>query len=403
MDVNKEINWITEAIDSYAETSIRRGEYWRAPYTPEDKAAADLLQKWMEERGMTTYFDSVGNLFGRIEGKEPGVIMTGSHRDTVRHGGKYSGALGMLCSIEAVGALCEELGQPQKTVEVVATVEEEGFRFFSSFIGSRAIIGKLTEDDLKETDDNGMTLEEAITEAGYYHGELPKARTDIEHFLELDTEQGAVMERSGKNVGLVQSIVGLKIGKITIRGERGHAGTYPMSMRADAVPLAAKVIVDLTRWAKNRNDRVACTFGNVEVSPGKTNIIADEVVITFDIRSTNESLINEAESMLKEFQRGLGRGLSLEYEVAAYDKPADMDMDGVFAMRDIAAEEGMKYMRINSGAAHDSQIIAQIAPSNMIFVPSHDGIALTPMEYTSPESTVEGYTLLKKYLQKLAW
>ena len=402
-EVRSEIRWITDAIDIFAETSVRKGEYWRTSFSEEDQRGVELLKTWLHERNMTTYFDCVGNLFGRIEGEEPGIILTGCHRDTVRHGGKYDGSLGLLSSICAVGALYKELGKPRKTVEVVATVAESRSRFISGYTGSRAIAGILTEEQLAELDEDGISQKQAMTDAGYYKGVLPTKKENVERYLELDIEQGAVMERAGQKVGLVESIDGIMTGYITVYGHQNHAGTTPMSMRSDAVPLAAHIIDQMTRWAKNRNDRVACTFGNIEVFPGVSNIIAKKVIITFDIRSSNISLLSEALVMLKEYNKVAPKGMHVEIEVGTHYEPAEMDLQGILDMRDIAAEEKMKYMRIKSGAGHDSQVISEIAPCNMILVPSEKGIAHSPLEYTSPEDMEEGYILMKRYLKKLAW
>lgn len=405
--MEKELDQITlkieEEIDALAQTSIRHGEYWRAGFTPEDKASVELLTGWLRERGFQTYTDCAGNLFGRIEGKEPGVILTGGHRDTVKHDGKYGSGLGCITALEAVTELVQELGQPKKTVEVVFTSEEEGSRFFTGFSGSRAIAGVLTEAHLKEKDADGITLEQAMTDAGYFKGELPSARKDIEHFVSLSPEQGQVMLRSMAKVGLVQSVVGMLLGRITIHGEQNHAGTTPMSLRHDPVVMASKIVVDMTKWARNRNDRVACTFGNVRVWPGKYNTIAGEVELTFDFRSPREALLREAQSLLKEFCVDSKGKVTVEYEIVTNDEPADMDIDGVLAMRDIAAERKMSYMRLDSGAGQDAQILAHICPCNMIFVPSEKGIAHSPLEHTAREDFADGYVVLREYLRKLAW
>ncbi len=399
----KDVNWISDAIEEFAETAIKDGVIWRESYSEEDRKAVDLLKSWMDEAGMETRFDGVGNMYGRIEGGSKRVILTGSHRDTVKNDGKYGGALGLLCSLAAVTSLYRELGTPKKTVEVVATVEEEGGRFLSSYTGSRAMAGTLSEEHLAEKDHHGVTLKEALEASGYWTGGIPEPRDDVDHFIELSPEQGRVMERSLKKVGLVTSIVGLMVGEITIKGEQNHAGTTPMSMRYDPVPVAAEIISQMTRWAKARNDRMTCTFGNIEVHPGNPNIIADRVKLTFDFRSTNENLLNEARSTLKEYHNTYKNDLSVDFNVVAYDEPAEMDFDGLMELRDIASEMGMKYMRIDSGAGHDAQIMQPAFPTNMIFVPSRDGTAHSPLEYTSKEDIEEGYMLLREYLKKLAW
>ena len=396
-------NRIEQEIDEFALTSIRHGEYWRASYTPEDAKGISLLTKWMEERDFSVYTDTVGNLFGRAEGEESGVIMVGGHRDTVRHDGKYGSGLGLICALEAVTELRKKYGKPRKTIEVSALVEEEGSRFTSGHTGSRALAGTLTEAHLKEKDGSGITLEQAMTDAGYYDGILPPARTDIEHYIELSPEQGPVLPRSQKKVGLVQTIVGITVGRIIVRGEQNHAGSTPMSMRHDPVVTAAKIITEMSKWARNRNDRVACTFGSINVLPGKWNTIAGKVEMTIDIRSTSAELLSEARSMLKEYCRDAKGKMGVEFELDATDHPAEMDIDGIITMRDIAAEEGLDYMRLVSGAVHDASCMAEICPCNMIFVPSENGIAHSPLEFTSREDFAQGYVLLREFIHKLAW
>ena len=153
------IEWLLEAVETAAQTGFKdNGEYWRATYTKEDAKVLKFLKKSMEEAGMTTYFDNIGNLFGRIEGKTDEVFMAGSHRDTVRQGGKYDGILGVLTAIRSVGDLYKEYGQPEKTVEVVATCEEESSRFNLNYVGSRYMCGYVKEDELKEKDSEGISF-----------------------------------------------------------------------------------------------------------------------------------------------------------------------------------------------------------------------------------------------------
>lgn len=175
MDIEKELTWIENAIEELSKTAEKDGISWRASYTPEDQKGTELLKAWMEEKGFCTYFDEVGNLFGRIAGKKEEVILTGSHRDTVKNGGKYDGALGVITAIEGISALYQKYGRPEKTVEVAAFCEEEASRFPTGFIGSSGITGELSEKDLNEKDDDGITVKEAMEGAGYYkEGVLPQ-------------------------------------------------------------------------------------------------------------------------------------------------------------------------------------------------------------------------------------
>ena len=187
----EDIKWLLEAIENAGKTAIKEdGTYWRASYTREDKAVVDLLKGYMESMGMETFFDAVGNLHGVIRGSEGDTVMTGSHRDTVRNGGKYDGILGVLCSIRAAGSLYEELGSPRSSIEVVAMVEEESSRFTASdYIGSCNIAGIMPESAFSLTDDHGVTIQEAAVAAGYKGSPADSRRPDIKHFVELARSQ----------------------------------------------------------------------------------------------------------------------------------------------------------------------------------------------------------------------
>ena len=164
---NEELAWIENALDSLHETGKMGSLHWRATYTEEDHKALKLLERWMREKNLEVFYDDIGNLFGKIEGEQDKIVLTGSHRDTVKNGGKYDGALGIICAIAAASSLYAELGKPKKSVEVVAFCEEEGSRFLSGYLGSRYFVGQLSDDILQERDANGITLTEAIRHAGF--------------------------------------------------------------------------------------------------------------------------------------------------------------------------------------------------------------------------------------------
>ena len=221
---NEELVWIENALDCLHETGKMGSLHWRATYTEEDQKALKLLEQWMREKDLEVFYDDIGILFGKIEGEQDRIVLTGSHRDTVRNGGQYDGALGVICAIAAAGSLYAEFGKPKKSVEVVAFCEEEGSRFLSGYLGSRYFVGQLSDDILQERDANGITLTEAIRQAGFSGKGMQKSpqMQEVERFIELHIEQGGVLAQSGEQVGLVTSIVGLLIGKITIEGHQNH-------------------------------------------------------------------------------------------------------------------------------------------------------------------------------------
>ena len=401
---NETLEWIENALDSLHETGKMGSLHWRATYTEEDHKALKLLEQWMRGKNLEVFYDDIGNLFGKIEGEQDKIVLTGSHRDTVKNGGKYDGALGIICAIAAAGALYEEFGKPKKSVEVVAFCEEEGSRFLSGYLGSRYFVGQLSDDILLERDANGITLTEAIRHAGFSGKRAQKSlqMQKVERFIELHIEQGGVLEQSGEQVGLVTSIVGLLIGKITIEGHQNHAGTTPMHLRKDPVTRAAQFITEMNQWAMAYGEAVTCTFGEIQVFPNKSNVIAGSVSLSFDIRSTSPAILQEAQTRIKSLQQEED-GFRYTLEFAAPDAPAQMGEDGLKLLEEAAKKLHLSYRKMHSGAGHDSQILAQKTKTNMIFIPSVGGISHSPEEYSKLEDIGHGYLLLKAFLREIAW
>lgn len=401
---NEELAWIENALDCLHETGKMGSLHWRATYTEEDQKALKLLEQWMREKDLEVFYDDIGNLFGKIEGEQDRIVLTGSHRDTVKNGGKYDGALGIICAIAAAGSLYAELGKPKKNVEVVAFGEEEGSRFLSGYLGSRYLVGQLSDDILQERDANGITLTEAIRHAGFSGKRAQKSpqMQEVERFIELHIEQGGVLEQSGEQVGLVTSIVGLLIGKITIEGHQNHAGTTPMHLRKDPVTRAAQFITEMNQWAMTYGEAVTCTFGEIQVFPNKSNVIAGSVSLSFDIRSTSPAILQEAQTRIKNLQQQED-GFRYTLEFAASDDPAQMDEDGLKLLEETAKSLHLSYRKMHSGAGHDAEMLAQKIKTNMIFVPSVGGISHSPLEYSKPDDIGRGYLLLKAFLREIAW
>lgn len=402
--MDKYAKWITEAVEEMAETAIKEdGEYWRGTYTREDDRAVALLKKYMETKGLEVYSDPVGNLFGRIQGKSQELVMTGSHRDTVRRGGKYDGMLGVLTAIEAVASLTEDLGRPEKTVEVAAFCEEESSRFPTSYLGSRYLCGEFSEAELDDRDTAGTTLGEAMKHSGYLKEPLKGKRTDLQRFVELHIEQGGVLEQKQKQIGIVTAIVGLFSGEVYFKGHQNHAGTTPMYMRKDPMPVAAEFICRLNKWAMSHQYDLVCTVGRMDIEPGNANVIPDRIKITFDIRSTQAALIRESAEVIENLKKELEGEIEISIVVPCDEPPVALDEEGLAVMERIAQKGGYHYMKITSGAGHDSQILAQKFQTNMIFVPSVEGISHNVKEFTRAEDIEAGVHFLRDFLREIAW
>ncbi len=231
------------------------GGLYRGLYDDGCAKAMALVRSWLEEAGLETRFDAVGNLYGQLAGGRDGdVVMTGSHVDTVRQGGKYDGALGIHVAIAAVEALREVAGTPRRPLEVLVTCEEEGSRFRSNFWGARAIVGTIDAGEPERiVDEDGVTVAAAMRNRGFDPGRIGEAaRRDVAGFVECHIEQGAILETEGYPLGVVSTITGERWYRVVVRGRQDHAGTTPMDLRKDAVAGAAQMIERITASARLR-------------------------------------------------------------------------------------------------------------------------------------------------------
>lgn len=413
--MNKETEWICQALDELNTTAYKDGTYWRATYSTEDVEGVKLIKKWMKENGLKTSFDEIGNLYGTVNtcvdepdesggiSSNPGTIIVGSHRDTVKNGGKYDGALGIITAIAAVSNLVKKNGLPLKKIEVAALCEEEGSRFLSGYIGSRAMAGELTENDLLEKDSNGFDLKTTVQNftGKSIDMEKLKKKRDCEQFIELHIEQGQVLEKSNKQIGIVTDIVGLLIGTIMIYGEQNHAGTTPMDMRKDALVKAARIITLMTDWVTSLQGKAVCTFGSIKIDPGKSNVIPEKIQMTFDIRSGSEQILSMAKKKLDQLENC--KDMCMQVQYACQDKAAKMDEGGINSLKKIAENNNLSYMKLSSGAGHDAQIMSRRVKTNMIFVPSVGGVSHSLKEYTKKEDIEAGYIMLRDFIEELAW
>ncbi len=378
---------------------------WRAAYTNEYLNAKNLIRQWMSEEGLLTIEDAVGNVFGRVKGESPDTILVGSHLDTVKNGGKYDGATGIVTAITAVGELVEEYGKPKYSVDVVAFIEEEGSRFGLAFFGSKAMMGKLNIEDLYEKDTVDMTIEQSMKKAGYLPERFKEAkRNDILSFIELHIEQGPILHKNDINIGIVQNIVGCITHSIVITGEQNHAGTTPMECRKDPVVVAAKFIDEITIYAKIISNTATLTVGDIKTVPGMINVIAREVKLSIDLRDGNkENLIQINNFIIKTIEdiKKVGYGVCIDTQI--FEMPIFLDLKLIKTIKEVTGELNVSSIFMNSGAGHDAQIISDSIPACMIFIPSLNGISHSKDEFTSVNNLECGFHVLKGVIKKLAW
>ena len=395
---------IEDMLCQLADATRIDGEIWRAAYTTEDKIAKKILREWIEDMGLEYREDAIGNVYGRLPGTEPGTVLTGSHLDTVKNGGKYDGALGVVTGVAALGYLKQSGFVPKHSLEVVGLMEEEGSRFPSGCQGSRAICGTLKEEDLEERGRDGVTVREALVSAGYQPEALKSVkRDDIRAIVELHIEQGPVLESEQKQIGIVDNIVGIFNYELTIQGNQNHAGTTSMPLRHDPVVAAAEFITESTRQMMAQAPSATLTYGMLQVFPGMQNVIADRVNLTIDMRDGSEEALLQDEVILKCALESIeNKGFQIRLIQNHCLKSAKMDPKLIQVIERHCDEKHLAYKHMNSGAGHDSMVFGKHFPTAMIFVPSIGGISHNPAEATAAADIQTGFELLCDVLKELS-
>jgi allantoate deiminase len=346
----------------------------------------------MEALGATVRVDAAGNLRGLYPGAGPGGprLLVGSHLDTVPNAGAFDGILGVVIAV----ALLEELGGRRLpfAVEVVGFSEEEGVRFGVPFIGSRALVGRLDEELLARRDAYGIAVRQAIQDFGLNPAEIPQSGLDDRTigYLEFHIEQGPVLEKLGRPLGVVEAIAGQSRMAFKFVGRANHAGTTPMDLRYDAVAAAAEWIAVVEREARSVADLVA-TVGSVEAKPGATNVIAGEARLSLDVRHREDAVRTRAtESLTRAAERiARARGLSVSWETRLSQDAVAMDAWLAGEIEQAIRKSGCEPQRLVSGAGHDAMILAEKVPAAMILLRTPGGISHDPAESVAVEDVAK--------------
>ena len=375
------------------------GGAYRPLYGAAWTTAVERVERWLTDAGLKTRRDAVGNLWGRAESTDKGKsIVTGSHIDTVRRGGRLDGALGIVAGLTAVEALLEEKGKPRRSLEVVAICEEEGSRFATNFWGSRAIIGAI---DAPEAE-----MAEAMRERGLDSGRIATAaRDDIDTFVELHIEQGAVLESSGGTLAVVSAIVGTVHLELAVTGRSDHAGTTPMDLRCDALAGAAAMVQAVESIAKSLGRPGVATVGKLAVEPDQINVIPGKVIFTVDLRHPDLAGRRALEERVRSLCGTISqeRRLGLAIRTLQEKPPVAMHPDVRALLARAAKECGVQAAEMVSGAGHDAQILAARCKVGMLFVPSVGGRSHCPQEHTDPGHLELGMRVLVRALELLAY
>jgi allantoate deiminase len=386
-------------LEAAARIGADDGGVSRFAWTPELAQANEWLVSRLEELGLVTDVDPAGNVFGRWEVDESPAVLAGSHLDTVPSGGRFDGALGVLAALEAVRILQAQGIEPRRPLWIVSFNDEEGARFRTGMLGSRAFVGEVELDDWRR-----RGVAEAMAEAGFDFERLGDARAvdQVSAYLELHIEQGPVLERAGVDLGIVTGIVGLLGFRARLIGEANHAGTTPMELRRDALAGASRAVLALRDEARGRGDMTA-NVGMCSVTPGGFNIIPGEAEFSVDVRSPTAEGFARAEQFVRTTLAAIGEeeGLGLELEETHRLQPVPLDPAIQNVLERAAEHEGATHMRLASGAGHDAMILGRHVPAGMLFVPSRGGISHSPGEYTAPEQCELGARVLARALTEL--
>jgi len=403
----KRIEKDIEVINSF--TSTPGKGITRFTFSEEYMKAREYVIEELSRMGARISTSIGGNLRGRLEGREAHgpSVMTGSHIDSVFQGGRFDGVAGVVSALEVGRVISEERLGHRHPIDLVVFAEEEGSRFGSIMIGSRAWLGKLGEEDLRRMKDrNGISYLQAMESSGLKIDDPDVLKPGaVKAMIELHIEQSVVLENGGFQVGVVEGINGIKQFLVNLRGVANHAGATPMGLRHDALQGAARIISSVEDIAARELGRnTVATVGIVHCEPGQANVIPGKVEFTVDIRDLDPKRLEEAVKRISaEIEKTCNdRGLTAEVTPRSETPPVALSKDIVTLIEEAAASRKTKYLRMPSGALHDSSILPEVTEVGMIFVPSREGRSHCPEEFTELKDLAAGAEILLESVLKLA-
>ncbi len=378
-----------------------QGGVTRVAWTkPDIEARRFVVDKLMSAAGLNVRVDAAGSIYGRREGKEHlPVILFGSHIDTVTEGGVFDGALGALAAIEVMRTLAERKIDLRHPAECVVWSNEEGEHYGRGLFGSRAIIGEFEPGELDDKDERGMPIRDAVASVGGDLGRIREAARkagEIAAYLELHIEQGGMLDKAGVPIGVVEGIVGITRYMAVVTGQANHAGTTPMADRQDALVAAARLVLAVREETMKEPGRQVGTVGKLSVHPDVPNIIPGKVELVIELRDLSmdrlEAIFKRIEARAADIASSSGTNIAIQPTSTHQPAPSTPWVRDLIARE--AAAAGLKTLSLPSGAGHDAQLLARIAPMGMIFVPSIGGISHSPKELTRWEDAANGCEVL---------
>ena len=384
--------------------AIAGGGCNRLALTDADRDGRDVVVAWMHDLGLDVVVDAVGNIIGTWAVGEGRAVMTGSHIDTVRTGGKYDGNYGVLAGLEVIET-CQQAGiVPTRPLAVGIFTDEEGARFAPDMLGSLVYAGGMTTEQAHDVVGiDGARLGDELARIGYL-GSVPCPGATPHAFVELHIEQGPLLEVNGVRIGAVTGVQGISWQEVVIDGQSNHAGTTPMHLRKDPAYAAAELTVFVRQLASRFGGDQVCTVGKIDLHPNLTNVVASRATLTLDIRNTDETILQQAEAEIVAFCAALAEReqVTIARRVLVRFEPVIFH-DRVIDMVELAARaRGDSVQRMPSGAGHDAQMLARMCPSGMIFVPSHKGLSHNVNEHTDEADLIAGANILLDVMLQLS-
>ncbi|WP_110968733.1 Zn-dependent hydrolase [Pseudomonas huaxiensis] len=377
----------------------RHGGRTRIALTDAEKAGRDQVVAWMNELGLTVRIDRIGNIFGTLpssSGEQRAPLMMGSHIDTVTNAGALDGCYGVLAGLAVVRAWRDAGVLPSRPITVAAFTNEEGVRYQPDMMGSLVYAGGLAVDAALDTlGTDGTRLGDELARIGYA-GDLEPGAIVPHEYLELHIEQGPVLEAEGLQIGVVENLQGISWQQVTVSGSANHAGTTPTRLRHDAGFVACAAVAEARAIARDSAGTTLATTGCIAFEPNVINVIPRRATFTVDLRDPDESRLCQAEQRFAEVLDRLAQdeGVSVSREQLVRFEPVVFDAGLADAIEASARRLDLSHRRMTSGAGHDAQMIARIAPAAMIFVPSRGGISHNPREHTDDAALIEGAEVL---------
>jgi beta-ureidopropionase / N-carbamoyl-L-amino-acid hydrolase len=382
------------------------GSVTRLVFSIKELRSRQFLIHQMRQIGLQIHIDQIGNIFGKLDGqnaKAP-ALLVGSHLDTVLHGGKFDGTMGVIAALEAARTLREQKIVLRSPVEVVCFVGEESSRFGYSTLGSSLVAGEVHAKDLAHAADaQGNKLADILASMGIDRSNLRSMRRDpstIKAYLELHIEQGPILEAQKKPIGIVTSIAAPTRFRVVFTGQADHSGTTPMEMRRDALVAASELIVAVEeicrRYSHMEKGRVVGTVGAMKIEPGVINAIPGRAELSVDIRSITAEAKKRVVRLVQARIREIARRRKIRAEILPLreEDPVSLDKRLIRLLTECCESRNIAYEIMPSGAGHDAMQMAKVTPAGMLFIPSRRGISHSPLEWSEPEDICLGAQLL---------